>query len=127
LLKEKGFNDPCIRFYYDSLIYYRNTDDKRFEPLYTDANKKIGLCLDAPIIAEVIIWLYEKHGIWISVECDSYGEFWYARLFVASKTVWNNLDKRHEITSSIHKFDNEHKSPKAAYDVAIEYTLNNLI
>lgn len=81
----------------------------------------------APTIAEVVMWLYEKHGIWVYTECDCYGQEWYSKISVASKQNWENLDKRHKIVSAFRKFNSEHKSPTEAYEAAIEYTLNNLI
>lgn len=80
-----------------------------------------------PTIADVVMWLYEKHGIWIGVDCDCYGILWYANLSVASEKNWDNIDLRHEIISASKKFPNEHNSPTEAYESAIEYTLNNLI
>lgn len=59
-------------------------------------------------IAEVVMWLYENHGIWIGV----------------------NLNFRYQIETKKHGVlhtKNEFKSPTAAYEAAIEYTLNNLI
>ena len=80
-----------------------------------------------PTIAEVVMWIYEKYGIWISVDCDCYGILWYANLSVASEKNWDNIDLRHEIISASKKFPNEHNSPTEAYEAAILYTLNNLI
>ena len=80
-------------------------------------------------IAEVVMWLYEKHGIWINVggDCDYKFKFeihtwkWYQpeetyRLghTVLGKTFWD---------TSSEPFD----SPTEAYGAAIEYVLKNLI
>lgn len=55
-------------------------------------------------IAEIVMWLYEKHDIWISV---------------------NSID---DSTIFRHCFSNiDFNSPTEAYEVAIVYTLNNLI
>ena len=73
------------------------------------------------------MWIYEKYGIWIFAECDCYGEEWYSKISVASKTLWENLDKRHEIVSAFRKMIKTNHPPTEAYLQAIEYTLKNLI
>lgn len=83
--------------------------------------------IDNLTIADVVMWLYEKHGIWISVDCDCYGELWYAKLSVASENNWNNIDLRHEIVSATKKFPNEHNTSTEAYEAAIKYCLENLV
>jgi hypothetical protein len=89
----------------------------------------LGLGIDTPgqTIGDIVMWLYEKHGIWISVECDCYGELWYSSLYSASKRLWEDIDKRHKVISAHHSFPNEHDTSIKAYEAAIEYTLNNLI
>lgn len=79
-----------------------------------------------PTIAEVVMWLYEKHSIWIKVDSDCYGIEWFADLSVVSKVLWEDLDKRHEIFVASKQF-NIHKSPAEAYTEAILYTLKNFI
>jgi len=72
-----------------------------------------------PTIADVVMRLYEKHGIWISVDVIN-NRFKYIILQIegiVSKTFGN------EIRCS--SFNNN--SPKEAYEAAIIYTLNNLI
>lgn len=78
-------------------------------------------------IAEVRMWVYDVHGIWIDVECNCYGELWYAKFCIASKSLWEDLDKRSEVLKAYRNFPNEHNSPTKAYEAAILYTLNNLI
>lgn len=131
LLKEKGFNLKIINFYnyeklslisdknrqIDGLVNYNPINWNGIKDHYTSA----------PTIAEVVMWLYEKHGIWISVVCDCYGILWYANLSVASEKNWDNIDLRHEIISASKKFPNEHNSPAEAYEAAIRYVLSNLI
>lgn len=121
LLKDKGFNEISQKWYsVEGGLYYQDEFDNN--------RGFIPVCeCEAPTIAEVVMWLYEKHGIWINVECDCYAILWYSKLSVASENNWNNIDLRHEIISADKKFPNEHNSPTEAYEAAIEYTLNNLI
>ena len=111
LLKEKGI-------IFETKLYY-SSETKVTSVSYNE--------FAAPTVAEVVMWLYEKHGIWISVECDVYGKLWYAKFTVASKSLWENEDKRHEVLTSFRKFYNEHDTPTKAYEAAIKHTLNNLI
>jgi hypothetical protein len=92
LLKEKGFEIFTAFEYTDSgkLVERRKCVQNR-------------LC-SAPTIAETCMWLYEKHGIWISVDS------------IDDSTIFR------------HCFSNiDFNSPTEAYEDAIEYTLNNLI
>jgi hypothetical protein len=63
---------------------------------------------NAPTIAEVVMWLYEKHGIWIEVRKSYLSDF-----------VPVIKGPRVELDTC--------KSPTEAYEAGIEYTLNNLI
>jgi hypothetical protein len=61
-------------------------------------------CFNAPTIVSVVMWLYEKNGIWISVYS------------IDDSTIFR------------HCFSNiDFNSPTEAYEAAILYTLNNLI
>ena len=73
----------------------------------------------APTIAEVVMWLYEKHGIWIGVQPTSIvGKFQF-RTYYNNKGVMN----QHWNDSMSKQFN----SPTEAYEAAITYCLNNLI
>lgn len=64
-----------------------------------------------PTIAEVVMWLYEKYGIWISV-------FKYKDHAADVNDPWlfrNQFDR------------GEYLSPTEAYEVGIRYALDNLI
>ena len=84
-------------------------------------------------IADVVMWIYEKHGIWINV-CPIIIEYNYTKdcinftyLITKLKTylengkMYGNDDKG--IFSNSYYYD----SPTEAYEAAIEYTLNNFI
>lgn len=106
LLKEKNINIPSdyslgVRIYEDGVI--------KSTCLY---NKDT---LHAPTIAEVVMWLYEKHGIWITVcviGADGFG-YW---LHNKNRKRLNPEDQ-----------GGYWYSPTEAYEAAIEYTLKNLI
>lgn len=40
-----------------------------------------------PTISDTVMWLKEKHGVWIFAETDCYGENWYGKISICSKDV----------------------------------------
>ena len=117
LLKEKGFDKPC-RFVHDNwnnIIDWYDND----EEYHRNSEKNASVYYSAPTIAEVVCWLYEKHGIWISVDID----------------VWNTKLCDFTIVGGSDSYDNPYhyesddkfNSPTEAYESAITYTLNNLV
>lgn len=137
LLKEKGFEGECSSFYVkpNSKVFGIDEHGRTFSVTYTP--KKLYHCGEhaalnkksvylAPTIADVIMWLHEKHGIWIFAECDCYGEAWYPKISIASKKIWNNLELRSKFLLS-HRYYNESRTPTEAYLLGITYTLTHLI
>lgn len=125
LLRHKGFDELCYASW-EIKHTKEPTITKSISKPYKNSNHPVRKLI-APTIAEVVMWLYEKHGIWINVDCDCYGELWYTKLSIASENNWDNIDLRHEIISATKKFPNEHNSPTEAYEAAIEYCLENLV
>lgn len=70
----------------------------------------------APTIAEVVMWLYEKHGIWIVVNVNIIGS-WY----------FEHFDLKEKRNAQFKPTDTHYDSPTEAYEAAIEYVLTNLI
>lgn len=107
LLKEKGFSQRLCEY------GYTLDGEESFDYSLDKIN---GNAVGAPKITEVVMWLYEKYGIWIDVSFDS----WNTNNF--SWSIQKKKDK------SFH-YDNtdEYQSPTEAYEAAILYTLNNLI
>lgn len=131
LAKDKGFSELTEWFYYPT-AYNKNgmprliadgSNDDINSTYYDGDSEGMTLNLDnhnfnkdfysAPTIAEVIMWLYEKYGIWIWVER-------YSTLFRPyAEEIGNERFSKWE--------GYKYKSPTEAYEAAIEYTLNNLI
>lgn len=108
LLKEKGFNEPCGDRFDENGIPTATKLGMHMHPNnYSDS-------YSAPRISDIVDWLLEKHGIWISVFTNSSGKFNYLITKTNSKEMIDELNT---------KFD----TPKEAYLSAIEYTLKNLI
>lgn len=107
LLKEKGFDEQNLTIYQDGeVLLLRSTISN--SQFMTSRN------YTAPTIAEVVMWLYEKHGIWIGVQPNEpyVDDDW---CFIIFKNLKNN--------NSLEGYN----SPTEAYERGIEYTLNNLI
>lgn len=100
LLKEKGFDKKVLCCY--------NIDNGKLSvaPHHELSNFNAGVHYSAPTIADVVMWLYEKHGIWIEVYFDGFKKNFYI------------VQSGEEI---------EFNSPTEAYEAAIEYCLINLI
>ena len=106
LLKEKGF-DEIVKNAYLFNSEKANVPDGEF-------SNKGEKYISAPIIAEVVMWLYEKHGIWICVATIPFEKH-----FMFEYSIHN----RSECLTQDGVFD----SPTEAYEAAIEYTLKNLL
>jgi hypothetical protein len=118
LLKEKGFDLGVINYYSGLNLYI---DELRFN--YNDKtigdspmHKRNAGCYSAPTIAEVVMWLYEKYGIWTVVNVNIMGS-WY----------FEHFDLKEKRNAQFEPTDTHYDSPTEAYEAAIEYTLNNLL
>ena len=90
---------------------YRYTDFKGIIRLERDASAVFPF---APTIADVVMWLYEKHGVWISVLHKRRSENKY-------------FDYEIKLPNGMEIYSWDHNSPTEAGEAAIEYTLNELI
>jgi len=95
---------------------YRYTDFNGIERLERDASDIFPY---APTIAEVVMWLYEKHQIWVHA-MKSFKEF-----TPYIQCDWNY--KQDAIKEVLKFMEKRFNSPTEAYEAAIEFTLNNLI
>jgi hypothetical protein len=97
LLKEKGISiDGKERILYSNYTVYENE-----YPDYT--------------IADVVMWLYDNHGIWIECFIDDDKTFGYLISKISEEGRLDFPIKGNFVT------------PTEAYQAAFEYTLNNLI
>ena len=135
LLKEKGFDEPCLFFYsamegqeglllpvadsLDSIVDFIKNKKTFFDKPSINLRINKTLCnsyaektLTAPTIADAVMWIYEKHGIWIQPKRISKNEF--ECFYIGSNLC--------EI-----QIKGIFNSPTEAYEAAIEYCLNNLI
>ena len=117
LLKEKGINLLSSK-----LMYASNGK-------LTDSIYDFDEWCFAPTIAEVVMWLYEKHNIWIQVTVN---DIWVGRkkepeAKYNSEVVSQNrnLKVKSLITRKVRI--EPYDSPIEAYEEAIKYGLTNLI
>lgn len=117
LLKEKGFKEGSRKGYLENgelgISHYSGlcwNDDEDYPTKYA-----------APTIAEVVMWLYEKHGIWISVSVNQKIE-----RFI-STVHENHLYKCSIYGQTNERPENGWETPTESYEAAIEYCLTNLI
>jgi hypothetical protein len=90
--------------------------DKGFDGIEIDYGLNQILNLKpAPTIAEVVMWLYEKHGIWVSV---------LQMLHNGEKVIWYASYYEQGVGEDIEEY---YDSPTEAYEAAINYVLLNLI
>jgi hypothetical protein len=126
LLKEKGFDEPCLNFYTNPRCKMFGIDEhNRYYPIKNKAKKLWtsgnAATLDskhvyyAPTIAEVVMWLYEKHGIWVEVRKHTRNGLRCFSPYIDNKPVREDV------------FFNDYDLPTEAYEAAIKYCLENLI
>ena len=114
LLKEKEYKDKnmlgTVRLsepeFYDPNGIIHNIKD-----IFEEKDYKIEDCFNAPTIAEVVMWLYEKHWIWIGVEASD--DF----------TMFCFRVRKKEVS----RLSFDYNSPTEAYEAAIKYTSKNLL
>ena len=125
LLKEKGFDLPCRgRIHGSHFHLIKNNEipknvstyyNEPFAPIidWNNAVGEVNVYLSLPTITEVVMWLYEEHGIWIVV--DNYTN--------EEDIIWFYNYKTKDRESMQEGYD----SPTEAYMAAINYVLNKLI
>lgn len=120
LLKEKGFEQ---NHEVGIICRIQNTVNKNYEKTraikQSDLDNLWSVFNEVyPTIAEVLMWLYEKHKIWISSEP-----------FIKNDNSVVNIYKifKEGIIDTISRGSLGYDSPTKAYLAAIDYILNNLI
>jgi len=126
LCKEKGFNNPITHQYYTWLGVYKlqensggKVSNSELQAVTTNEGINLDTWISAPTIADVVMWLYEKHGIWLY--CEIKGDNFY----VKAKKIKSNWRR---VVSGV--VDNENilfNSPIEAYEAGIKYCLEKVI
>lgn len=117
MLKEKGFNAKVRSMYCEGLLHIDTNSKGNYNDVKwvrTWRNSSIDDTLSAPTISEVVMWLYEKHGIWIEVYIDDDSTFGY---------LISEIDKDGRYDFPMQR---GFSSPKEAYESGIEHVLKTL-
>lgn len=139
LLKEKGFDEPTNRYYEHALTSKKDPETNDYTGAFgwkkgetnlasgyfknnygmADLSTENWYMCSAPTIAEVLMWLYEKYGIWVEAGYgfQPQGFYWLITMFKDKKSF-------HSETNA---FQLSFNSPTDAYEAAIKHTLENLI
>ena len=118
LLKKKGFDEPCrASILFMSAPFYNGGLTTNSELSKQGRMMGISTLCSAPTIAEVIMWLYEKYGIWIQVH------HWTNQ--PVNDELWENCFCAYvngdNMDAAIFK------TPTEAYEAALEYVLKEVI
>lgn len=116
LLKEKGFNWDCITYYVNS-----EPNDIKYSMLFENNNTWEDRCCSAPTHQMAYKWLREVHKVHISIypfnrELPVIDEFYYT-----CDIATNELSSKEGHLRGVWKTYEE------AVEVALKYTLENLI
>jgi hypothetical protein len=133
LLKEKGYSWECENFYkkgsYDKKFYLTTGVEYDSEincvwdwnlnggksgmlsKVIPYPNESNAVYYSAPTIGEVLMWVYEKHGFWISVK---------ERKHTEEKTSFVSYIGSMRVTGRF-------QTPTEAYETSILYCLKNMI
>lgn len=130
LLKEKRFDEISL-----TLQIYREVKGKGFlmngSAIWNENEKVIpdNEWFHAPTIAEVVMWLYEKHRIWIDANfLPNVDKFSYiAKPMDFKKPKEFSSYKDYYAATSKFIAKSKYDSPTEAYEAAILYCLENLI
>lgn len=132
LLKEKGFDRSSHSFYvideseYGEIGEFITNPNDNYPTL--DDNSLFDTLASAPTIADVVMWLYEKNGIWVLVDW-SQTKWCFSIIDIKEETVKKVSGERwKERSSGVYlKTLLDFNSPTEAYEAAIEYCLTKLI
>ena len=130
LLKEKGFDKPTHSFYvideseYGEIEEFITNPNDNYPTL--DDNSLFDTLASAPTIAEVVMWLFESHNIWIYLTRDSVTNTFGPVINTETKSIYfNNQSTVSRVTGQ--KYDPWYNKPENGYQKAIEYVLTEMI
>lgn len=112
LLKEKGFDNRTAMVWSFSLG----------KPHLIKTHLSLELNdseYNAPIIADVVMWLYEKHGLWVHA-MKSFNDF-----TPYIQCDWNY--RKDSITGVLEFMQKRFNSPTETYEAALEYCITKII
>lgn len=99
---------------------------------FSEYDEYVNCECSAPTISEVIMWFYEKCGVWISVSTGMEVQSDFRKVIKGTFSFSYHINQATEkgFIKNYNKsiiLNDGYKSPTEAYSAAIEYTLRNLI
>ena len=131
LLKEKGFDEKPLHIKLNTEYiegYDWDIEDEEDSLKVREFQFKDAICSHLylrPTIGQVVMWLYEKHGIWIQGPFPYNNSKWGWVIFLLKEPL-EGADGYKNVMS-LHHEPYKFNSPTEAYEKAIEYVLSNLI
>lgn len=124
LLKEKGFNEKCLRTYFGDGIMSRIFDDK--DEIYNE--NLLPSVVAAPTLQMAMKWLREKHKLFIDITAamEDYIEDGVVK-YKDPYYTWEVFSLEIGETLCFGEAQNVKKSYEEACEAAIKYTIENLI
>jgi hypothetical protein len=110
LLKEKGFDKPVNNYTSERDGDYFSNEKQTIS--YRNYNEISG-SYSRPTISEVVMWIYETHNIWISI--DRYIDPEQSPDYRYGSCIYYDDD---------HYYGRGNENPTEAYEAAIFYVLN---
>lgn len=129
LLRESGFDEACSHYYINDFMQFKhdgalhktglpnNRDSENIFQFVKRSNQPHSC--NAPTISQVVMWLYEKHGIWVYANSYEIDKWCYSYKFIKPYIEGSKITERG--TSSVE----DYSSPTEAYESAILYVLKN--
>lgn len=74
----------------------------------------------SPTIADVVMWIYNKHGIWIRITSIPYSDN-------LTHWRWEHMSTKYATRNASWKKEQDYMSPVECYEAAIEYVIEKLI
>ena len=117
-------NSYQLEQYFDGIYdwnQFTEDVDLSMRSAYNETADSSNCLCSAPTIAEVVMWLYDTHNLWITVDPPN-GK----RKTTWNYFVWGDI-KLHSASSQLMHENSGYLEPNKAYEAAIKYTLENII
>ena len=129
LLEEKGFDLPVVNFYNEQKALhqvYNMSVPENMNRIKTSEWYKHNVMYSAPTIAQVVMWLYDRHEVWIEVSLtDNSRHYYFDYTIITSKDRDYNDEDCFDSAKRFYD-DDKHNKPTEAYVEAIKYCLKKL-
>jgi len=119
LLKEKGFDEPCMG-YYHTIVYHANEKEIYLSALCEKNSSWMGDCISAPTHQMAMAWLREVYHIHIDIGYDDLDWYWNI-ISIADDISPEDRPKMVKCGTACHR------TYEQAVESALKYSLENLM